>query len=169
LAHRARLTQIFHTWSQSRSSRARAKRCGAFLGLHTQSKKWSTRPLKHPSTQASALSPFGALRQAYVFAFILSLPCLLRSLLSQATRLVLLSAVILPRKLNTLICGLACTLQREDMRQPSVDWWIPGNFAWEEGPSSRTLAPLACGQVPRGYNRRSRRMAGQSQFGQRLV
>ncbi|KAJ7264576.1 hypothetical protein C8J57DRAFT_1230354 [Mycena rebaudengoi] len=50
----------------------------------------------------------------------------------------------------------------------AVDWWIPGTFTWEEGPSSRTLAPSARGQVPQGYNRWSCRMASQSQFGQRL-
>ncbi|KAJ7277709.1 hypothetical protein C8J57DRAFT_1222507 [Mycena rebaudengoi] len=33
----------------------------------------------------------------------------------------------------------------------AVDWWIPGTFTWEEGPSSRTLAPSARGQVPQEF------------------
>jgi hypothetical protein len=61
-------------------------------------------------------------------------------------------------------------LQREDIRQPSMDWWTPGIFTWEERtPPVHLRTPL----VVRSHEVLTRgpaiQLAGQSMVCQRLV
>ncbi|KAJ7259054.1 hypothetical protein C8J57DRAFT_1234043 [Mycena rebaudengoi] len=134
-------------------------------------KIFHTTPMLLASEPEAKPQPVGTLPRSKVTAIFPAHPNhnVLFLLLSQATGLVSSSVVDLPRKLNTPMCGPAYTLQREDVRKLSVEWWTPGILPERRLKLLPTLAYSVCGQVPRGSNRRFNKMASQFTDSQCLV